>query len=175
MKRKQIFVISTLLLLLICFTGCEAQTTGQETGKAADETDDFDIPIDGSYHSNPIDHWRKEMLEEYGYEYSGPISYEYKNAWKEELEYYVQQSEAEDEAAAYLEAIEQTAETLANLWDWHYDERDGGGDKGTGGDTVINEEIAQVYKNGVFQFIDYSTNYFFDPETATEKLKSWHY
>ena len=175
MKRNRIPAAGIAALLLLCLAGCGVQT-GEQTEKA----NDFDISVNESYHSNPIDRWRNEMTEnnemteEYGLDWEVAISYEYKEAWKAEFEHRVQMIEAKEQAAAYLEAVEQEVEAITNLWKWHVLERDGGTGWARGDSTALNESVAQVYKNAVFQW-DYSTNYFFDPEAATENLQDWFY
>ena len=172
MKRKEIHASGIAVLLLLCLAGC-----GVQTGEQVEKANDFDVSVDESYHSNPIDQWRNEMIEEYAeddWHWLGPISYEYKEAWKAEFEHRVQLIEGEEQAAAYLEAVEQEAEAITNLWMWEVYERDGGGNWGHGDSVASNESIAQVYKNAVFQW-DCSADYFFDPEAATEELNNWHY
>lgn len=107
----------------------EHETALEETPKEAEV---LGVSTSESWHSNPIDCWRREMLEEYAeddWHWEGPISYEYEKAWKDELEFQMWEYGrlgAEEEAEAYLEAVEREAEALMDLWDWQHDERDGG-------------------------------------------------
>lgn len=163
MKRKPILIICITMLLLSCFIGCGVKT----------DVNNFAAYADASYHSNPIDDWYQEVKEEYvGTSWSGVIAYIYRSAWKAELEYRVQRegTEQAESYAAYLEAVEQEAAALENWWRQHFREEDS---SATGANETTHYEVAQVYKNGLFQLEPYYLDYIFDPEAATEEMLSW--